>query len=78
MDPSVGWALSWWIAWFLNLFGMEVKQDPKQRSGSSPGVTRQPGGKPRHPKIRKQSGEEGSLPDDLVDMRLARTPAILC
>lgn len=77
MDPSVGWALSWWIAWFLNFFGMEVKGEPKQRSGSIPGVTRLPGGKPRQPKVRKQSGEEGSLPDDLIDTRLTKASAIL-
>jgi hypothetical protein len=61
MDPSMGWALSWWIAWFLSLFGMEVERESKQRSGSNPGVTRQPGGKPRQPKSSRWSETGASL-----------------
>jgi hypothetical protein len=77
MDPSMGWALSWWIAWFLSLFGMEVERESKQRSGSNPGVTRQPGGKPRQPKSSRWSETGGLISPTSGRTGLVRKPAIL-
>ncbi len=73
MDPSMGWALSFWIAWFLGLFGIELDSD----TGSSPEVTKQPGGKERQPKTWKQSESDGPLPDPPIDKRLTKASAIL-
>ncbi len=81
MDPSMGWALSWWIAWFIRLmeqytpFNFDVES--KQRSGSIPGVTRQLGSKPRQPKTWKQSEGNDPLPDPPIDKRLTKASAIL-
>ena len=72
MDPSMGWALSFWIAWFLDLFGIRAK-----RSGSNPEVTRQPGGKERQPKTWKQSESDEPHYSSLIDKRLTKVSAIL-
>lgn len=73
MDPSMGWALSFWIAWFLGLFGIELRSD----TGSSPEVTKQPGGKERQPNTWKQPESDEPRHSPLVDKRLTKASAIL-